>query len=579
MPKIPVFNEQTVASQPVAPPKMQDAPAGAFGEALGAGLQNFGNTVAHVQIQAAMKQREESEATQYHGAVNKVLAIDEGVTTQAQKLQGEDYTKPVNGELPSDTLLKNRQTEIDAIIHDLPKRVQDQVRVAADRSGVTVRRNLDNHFLQQGEVLKAANADAALTNLQTYVQSHPYDVDGANDRLGNALAANAAKYKGLPEAQKQFERSLTANVLVGQVRGMITANDPEGAKKYFDAHAEEMTASAHYADTKSLVEGGLANKQGYDLANQQWATVGPKSVGQKIDEVKLMSFADGIKDDKVRDIYRSEIQKRVAVQTADTARVSNDLQNKYWLHYRNHDLDKWLTSNPDGIQLKSQDFAELYQALSDKRQSYADQAKARAERDQHDPSTLHKQAVEYYKLLSDPTKLAAMSPEQIGALWPTYGAYTEHLQQAAIELRQPSKMIEAKADAEDLKLGAIQAGLQPFSSNDAMQERVVKFNQFVETAIDAAQTQNGNKPLSRTEKQAIIKQAQQQVTFYRPGLIWDSVDTKLPSDIDPAKDSLNVPAADQAEIKQALAKYGITNPTPQQLWNGWQKLQRDRKKK
>lgn len=244
--KIPTYDTPQVQAQAIDIPKRNpNAARGAFGEALGQGLQQVGSDV--------FRMVQDIQKTQHDKAVNDVLALDGRLTTDAKSKQGEQWTKPVNGKLPMETMLEDRKRQIADLVKDLPNHVKVQVTQAADRSLITLRRTFDNHLLQEGERLKDANAQASVENLGTYVQSHPWDEAGAADRLAVALNANAPKFAGMPEAQKRFEANLVATTLIARTRGMMES-DPKAAKDFFDKNAEAMSASAHFADTKKLVE-------------------------------------------------------------------------------------------------------------------------------------------------------------------------------------------------------------------------------------------------------------------------------------------------------------------------------------
>jgi hypothetical protein len=189
-----------------------------------------------------------------------------------------------------------------------------------------------------------------------------------------------------------------------------------------------------------------------------------------------------------------------------------------------------------------------------------------AKRNQNDPSQVAIYAANYFSMREHPEQVVQWSPSQIAGMRGQLGPYVDNLLQFREQMKQPAKLAEAKADLDDVHAALWDLKINP----DKDKEKSSRFQQYVETAINAEQLRKGGGELSRAGKQAIIQQAKEKVSYWNPGFFNSSVDQQYPWLLKP--EDMTVPEQDTGEVAKILQDNGVLAPTNGDRWQAWQAL-------
>jgi len=555
MPRIPAYQPRVQAQATPGGKLSTNAPAGAFGEGLGQGLQQASNQVGAIAQQAI----EEVNQTRYTEAMTKVFATDEELDTQAKALQGDKFLQ-----VGPKKFLDDRTARVQEIVKDLPEHLKTRVLQASDRAGISFKSNLDNHLLGQTEYVKKTNGAAAEQAAYTYAESHPEDQAGIESRLGLALAAADTLNAGMaPEARSQASRSMLANVLVRQTAGMLKGN-PTGAKEFFDKNAEAMSASVHFQGLKAMVN---------HSSDAQWVQDNAQGIaGSGMDLAQQMETVDTLAKDNPERLtaLRAEVTQRFNLNKAAQAKAQDETIGRL-MDMRFPTLPGSKAVGLPGI-MKSPEWASI--TPQDRRkllESWEAEAKERADGGKVDEGTELARYGVYLDIMDRPVILRDMSDAQI------IGRYGRLLGDSLTkkildQKRTIEKEGDPKIDPDSFKEIARTNGLKVDSTKPNDKAIVGKLRDRAEEAIIEAEKAQGGKKLDRKAKEEILRNLTRNVSLetYRSNW-WNKTEEKRLFEIEnPAEIDASMVANPERfhELLGEFEKAGVL-PTKERLRNAY----------
>lgn len=552
MPRIPAYQPRVQAQATPGGKISPNAPAGAFGEGLGQGLQQASNI--------AQQAIDEVYQTRYTDAMNKVFATDEELSSQAKALQGDQFLQ-----VGPKKFLDDRTARVQEIVKDLPEYVKARVLQSAERSGISFKSNLDSHLSGAHEVVLNTNYETALNGVNTYSASHPTDQKGIDARLGLTLDAMEPLLKRMEQpARAEKIRSLMAEVLINQTTGLLNANNPTGAKEFFDKNAEAMSASVHFSKIKSMVTSS---------SDAQWVQDNAQGIaGSGMDLAQQLETVDTLAKDNPDQLkaLRAEVTHRFNQNEAAQAKAQDETKGRL-MDMRFPTLPGSKAVSLPGI-MKSPEWASITpQMRRGLLESWESEEKERAGGGKVDEGTELARYGVYLDIMDRPVILRDMSDAQI------IGRYGRLLGDSLTkkildQKRTIEKEGDPKIDPDSFKEIARTNGLKVDSTKPNDKAIVGKLRDRAEEAIIEAEKAQGGKKLDRKAKEEIIRNLTRNVSLetYRSNW-WNKKEEKRLFEIDnPAAIDASM-VADPEKFQGLLDEFEKAGvfPTKERLRNAY----------
>ena len=558
---IPVYSGPTVAPTITQAPRVSPGMAQNNLGALAEGVRGAVSDIAKAQMEAD-NLRIQDAFTPFKTDVNAIILEAEQVKAKnvldPQAFGGKENQKYLDryNERFEETKAKHAAK--------LTPRQQEAFNKVAEREKGLLLERLQRHEAGQIEMANLDNFKARDILLQQTLSTLAVkdgQIDGAflktnlADRLDNIT--RWAKYQGLdPEPLKAQAKAGTHTSVI---LALQAANNPKGAEAYFGLVKDELDQRTRLDLDAQIKEDIRANDATLKVVDA-WTNLGPKKPGEQVDEQALMDYgAKAFANDReAKAIYNQELALKISSYERDYRRVLNEGEAAFWNAVEGGTLSTFLKS-PEWKPYTAKDYGTFRRELFQRLEAYRQEK-------QGNPNLAGDQLIRYYEMRQNPDVLSRLSPAEIGKLRPQLGPYTDDLLKYWEAIRQPGKLPNARVDAEDLRVSALDAGLNPFSTSKDDKERMVRFQESVETQVYSAQ-EKLKRPLTREEKRKIVKDTAALVPFVKKGIFGESVKEKPRFEMQAAED-FRVPGKDEGKVRQYLEGQGI-QVTPQRLWNTW----------
>lgn len=519
MPRVPVYEglRSDIAVQPqvqLRAPNTTAISEGAIqrGEAVTRGLEQAGNVASRI----AVGMQNDANQVRVNDGMNALVKARTALQVDLLAQKGKNALERPDGKSLVDEYEERLGKEIEGLSASLGN---DAQRLAFQQQADQLRNQfrgvaVEHMVREQGEYKKQTRVDTIEA-----AQRQAVLLWGDTSMREQSVAAITGTIDTIAQ-ENGWDKVTRDNALVeaitpmhaGVIKAMIQAGKAGDAKAYYDANSAGMTLQARAAVQDTLQRAVVAQESDAGAA-ALWAQHGPKlptdpvkifdmeqearkqyaGDPDKLDGVitRLRSMAQGFnaQQSELRAAHVSGVWKLVD----DGAPMTQVMRSDAWLGLSDTDQHEILRS------------IEAERATRAQRQASEEQRDlARMER--QDRLNLMRNA-DAYLTATDPTVLARMSRAQVEALRTKFGREaTEHLLSKWDGLRNPTKLAEAKMDAEDFNVTAEGLGLKPFDPKKSEDERAALGNlkYRVEQLIDVEQTQRG-RALTRQEKQELMR--------------------------------------------------------------------------
>lgn len=511
MPVVPTYNtpQETeralpgVRQESIVSPGLLDAGAEQMG-AFGKSVTDAGSAMSSIAYH--MGQRENADVLFRHEADDKAAYLNYEADVRKNR-QGQ-YAKGVTTDTATwwkDRISKN----VEGMGNSEQKRLYSQRATALQLQSL---QGMSNFEGQQIEVAHDTSWKADKINTINLTAANPTDATVATSmsEIRKFNSYQAAR-KGWDANVLQAENEADITQLHQQVIQTLVATNKDQAKAYFDAHKGEIAGSQR-AEIGEFAEKATAAATGAKVAQAVWGSAGPKGDNESsnIDQMKA-TIREQLKDNTfARDAALQEISQMDAdrdkgIRARDNNRSAqvNELLMSGKSLAAVQQTPAWLAL--DGTERRK--ILEHEESIAATRENRANAAEARAER------KLNTEGLDTMIRLSDPTRLVAMSRDEIINLRTTIGnENTKSLLNKWDALtKSGTHLAEAKLDNDQFNTFAVRAGLNPQGKSDDDKRRIQDTRDKVERII-AGEQQNKKRPLTRDEKDNILqKQIDNQV--------------------------------------------------------------------
>lgn len=530
---IVVRARQEVDPQAMPAVRLAAAPtAQSLGAGIGQAVSGAGAEIARIGAEEKQK-ADNAWTTQAIGALDQAeLSLVDDPKTGALRLKGHDAAGAYEPTL----------AEFDKRVADLrAKAASPEQQQALERLATNKRSSIASRLSRYaaGQIDAATDADTKAT-IATSIDlagknfDDPARVDSELEKQSAVIQAHAAaKGWGAPAIQQALAdaRSATRRQVID---GLIAAGRGTEAEAYLTKHKADLssdTFEALRAKVKPAADAVLA--QG--AADEVWSTMGPKN---DIAPVELDKMGAEIRK---RFASEPERQKLALAALRDRASEHNAAQREravaaessVWEAVVGGANARQVMALPGFQSLPGDRKDKVLQSLDER--AYRDEARAAAResraaaaearqnaaeerawrRDRMDPAKIEQRLLNYGRL-TDPEVLSRMSRNELLTHYADVGPdlfdnlLAKHDQFEKAGAAKAAKVLEAKMDREDFRAEAARFGMDPTEVKNADKRRAMlgdltDIQSKVENVIDAEQRARGNKPLTREEKQAIVR--------------------------------------------------------------------------
>lgn len=435
---------------------------------------------------------------------------------------------------------------------------------AAARGRLEFGGQLQRHEAAQGEVYRKSVVEGVIATEREHAARNFSDPDSVAQSVQRTRAnvALAARAGGMAADQAQMAELEAVSGIHSAVLGqMLDARDPKGAKAYYEANKDSITARDG-AKLRGLIERDTRDMEVSTAVDEVWGIHGPK----------------GDTDAANLDAMNAELRKRFA-KDPDALKMATGIMRE-----RAQERDYSVRQREDAVSggiwkqvLAGQGLGFIrrspeWRSLDGTKQAQlVTQIEAFQKRGGEGDSMA--QFAAYWAYASNPSALAKMSDPQIFELAPKMGnSLTKQLLMKKAELgRGGAEVHDATVDMDSFNFYARQAGLQVDKPSSDDKAKLGELKYRVEQTIDQEQRARGRK-LTREEKDGILKRMLVRVPITTPGRWWgtDKEEQFLFEVTDPkAIDQSIVLDPKKAEsVVDDLLNAGVT-PTKERLRNAY----------
>ena len=324
------------------------------------------------------------------------------------------------------------------------------------------------------------------------------------------------QHKGItdPKVLEQANLADTSQIHEQVIRG-LAVNAPMQAKAYFEeAKKAGQIEPSKFDELEKLSKNATDRGLGIGAAGEVWKAMRP---AKPDDPVRLEDMEDALRE-KLKDnpdaLEKGMADLRTRVQAFTTQRTaeSNAAQSAVnQLILKGQNMGQ-IQNSPAFIELSAR-HPEAARSIVTFMENRAYTAEARANiREQRDERALYKKNTDLALKMSDPTKLTALSRDEVINMLPLLGpSATAHLvEKWDMFHKDPKKLVEAKIDNDEFNTLADSVGLKPFDPTKSENEKrdLGLLKQKVEERIDAAINGPGGtkKELNREQKRVLMQQ-------------------------------------------------------------------------
>jgi hypothetical protein len=518
MPSVPRYDALQVGSQALPGARQQSIASsellGAQGDAIahtGAAIQKAGGEAAKVlgeiqdrsnvdgvfRAETAFRDdllKFEIEQRSKKGA--EALA-DGGVTEQTQKWFGEHAVK-----------------HFDGLANEAQQRAFGKI---TENLRLQTLGTLSTHQANEARASVTDSANATIVGAINRAAANPNDwtVAEAESKNIRERVAVLAKVNGYtPEMTAEVTGKHLSELHKQMIQQLVKSN-PAAVKGYYDKYEKEIDGSQR-AEIGAYAAKATATSIGDGAADAVWKSDGPKN---RTDPVTLSTMEEKVRtalkgNDEGIKVAIAGLRERATAYKDQRKEEGNALEASVNNLIIGGQPAGAVRKSPEFLKLSAQDpeaarkvmdymdnKALRAEQVAASRESRAYTAEARAD------LRLHRDTLDTALRVSDPTRLASMTRDEVVNLLPVLGSTSTQALVAKWDsfAKNTDKLHEAKIDRQDFDTIALSAGFRPNEPHKSEDEkdRLVRLQAQVENAIDVEQRAKG-KVLSRTEKTDIM---------------------------------------------------------------------------
>ena len=493
MPRIPLYEPSQIQNAPLQTPRASNLPAGAFGEAIGKGLQDIGVV--------ANKMQEEADTLRVEEELNKLREAQIDLTVGKDNGYQNALGKNVLDRESKQTLSEEYNTRLQARINELSTGLANdsQRQKFARRAGVIANEFRSGLTKHESDQIRAYSRqiDEGVVKVETENAARnfadPEAIALSLERIDAAVARSREREGTAGEKLIEIQRNVRSNVH-RQVLEAALANDKvDYAKEYFDQNKSNMNQD-DVLKAKSALDKGLVQQKVDEAVVMTWADLGPQSDTDPVNLDQMVRRVEELlKDDPVaRKTAIATLKERASEFDYSVRQRENATAGALWKSVIDGSSIDQIRRSPEFKSLDGAKQAQLITSIESFRSNTGDSMT---------------QYRKYWDLVSDPEKLAGMSDDAIYAMAGEVGnTLTKDLLAKKLALNNPAKIAEAKIDTDDFNMVALSAGLKPFDPKKSEEEKadLGTLKYAVEQRINVEQQQK-KRALSRDEKMAIMR--------------------------------------------------------------------------
>jgi hypothetical protein len=493
MPRIPLYEPSQIQNAPLQTPRASNLPAGAFGEAIGKGLQDIGVV--------ANKMQEEADTLRVEEELNKLREAQIDLTVGKDNGYQNALGKNVLDRESKQTLSEEYNTRLQARINELSTGLANdsQRQKFARRAGVIANEFRSGLTKHESDQIRAYSRqiDEGVVKVETENAARnfadPEAIALSLERIDAAVARSREREGTAGEKLIEIQRNVRSNVH-RQVLEAALANDKvDYAKEYFDQNKSNMNQD-DVLKAKSALDKGLVQQKVDEAVVMTWADLGPQSDTDPVNLDQMVRRVEELlKDDPVaRKTAIATLKERASEFDYSVRQRENATAGALWKSVIDGSSIDQIRRSPEFKSLDGAKQAQLITSIESFRSNTGDSMT---------------QYRKYWDLVSDPEKLAGMSDDAIYAMAGEVGnTLTKDLLAKKLALNNPAKIAEAKIDTDDFNMVALSAGLKPFDPKKSEKEKadLGTLKYAVEQRINVEQQQK-KRALSRDEKMAIMR--------------------------------------------------------------------------
>lgn len=493
MPRIPLYEPSQIQNAPLQTPRASNLPAGAFGEAIGKGLQDIGVV--------ANKMQEEADTLRVEEELNKLREAQIDLTVGKDNGYQNALGKNVLDRESKQTLSEEYNTRLQARINELSTGLANdsQRQKFARRAGVIANEFRSGLTKHESDQIRAYSRqiDEGVVKVETENAARnfadPEAIALSLERIDAAVARSREREGTAGEKLIEIQRNVRSNVH-RQVLEAALANDKvDYAKEYFDQNKSNMNQD-DVLKAKSALDKGLVQQKVDEAVVMTWADLGPQSDTDPVNLDQMVRRVEELlKDDPVaRKTAIATLKERASEFDYSVRQRENATAGALWKSVIGGSSIDQIRRSPEFKSLDGAKQAQLITSIESFRSNTGDSMT---------------QYRKYWDLVSDPEKLAGMSDDAIYAMAGEVGnTLTKDLLAKKLALNNPAKIAEAKIDTDDFNMVALSAGLKPFDPKKSEKEKadLGTLKYAVEQRINVEQQQK-KRALSRDEKMAIMR--------------------------------------------------------------------------
>ena len=559
MPRIPLYEPDQIQTNALQTPRASNLPAGAFGEAIGKGLQDIGVVANKLQEEADTLRVEEELNKLREAQIDLTVGKDNGY----QNALGKNVLDRESKKTLSDEYTTRLQDRINELSTGLANDSQRQK--FARRAGVIAnefRSGLSKHESDQIRAY-SRQIDEGVVKVETENAARNFaDPDAialSMERIDAAVVRSRNREGTAGEKLVEIQRNVRSNVHRQVLEAALANEKVDYAKEYFDKNKADMNQD-DVLKAKSALDKGLVQQKVDETVVMTWADLGPKSDTEPVNLDQMVRRVEELlKDDPVaRKTAIATIKERASEFDYSVRQRENATAGALWKSVIGGSSIDQIRRSPEFKSLDGAKQAQLVSSIESFNETKGDTGMERY--------------AEYWAVASNPQALSSMSDAQIFAMAPKIGdkLVKQLLGDKQKLLNSEEKVREATIDSDALKFYARDAGLDP--NNEEDKETIGEIEYRAKNLIDAEQQKLG-RPLRREEKDMILKRLLVEVPVRVKNRLFPgtSVENRRLFEVkDP--NNIVVPEGDRQTIINTLKAAGIENPTEAQIRNGYIRL-------
>ena len=566
MPVVPRYDNFQVSpnSQPTTrleAPNMPDV-AGQQMQRMGQGMMQAGGQLGQV----ALDIQNDVNKVRLDDATNQAIKLDTDLRAEMLQLQGKNALERPDGLSLPDEYGKKMKEGLEKIKGGLGNEAQKQAfgHVGSQISGKLYSLATD-HMIKQQEVFQKETWKTTIdvaTDRAVLLFADVTERQNSLAAIGNTVKEMAKRNGWDKDTTDRAYIEATSPLHAGTIKAMITNDQADQAKAYYDENSAGMTLQARAQVQTQIADAG-SSKMAETTADEIWLALGPKDPNAPV------SIFDMEKEMRARLANSPDAMKKGIAALRERASAFNAQQsevraggiNEVWGMIDAGAGMRKVRNSQSWLNLPETDRHNITKTLEAEAATRAGRQASEASRDlanmQRSERMAYMRNGDSYLTDSDPNVLAKMSRGQVEAKRSLYGMEpTQHLLNRWDELQKPGKVAEAKMDKQDFDMIADSLGLPVFArSNSEKEKRALGTLQYrVEQLIDQKQ-RTEKRTLQREEKMDLMRREMAQQVTVDGGMF--SRERQVPViQLTPeqARDVV-VPSGERAKIIEAL-KYG-----------------------